>query len=1810
MTFNQPVSKASVEDHLYIDLPWQEQRRVRLHAEPDDEDRETPMFLPLPGENIVLVNIPEKQKTESVEDESFFKKLFKSIGDLFSQDEADVKQKNKAGREARRVWLVYPERELADDATASLMVEPGLESPLGPENGVGKRELVNFYTFPEFKFEGIECFDNQRKRLHINPGDSAENRGLCNPTQSVMMVFTSPVLNSEIKENIRFEPTVSWDNINDYSRLNSPHRKGTKYYVYLPRILEPAQSYIITGRGSLSDEFGRKLKAPMNINFATDHMPPDFDLTNPVSILEKNIDTDMPVVVTNIDKMTLFYDSLTSDGKIWMKERELPLPAKKDAALRIPMGIRNMLGGESGVVKGSVGSLPFVRKYEDGKFFFGEVTPFQVHVKLGHFNTLVWVTDLATGEPVKDAKVSIFVDTYQALSESPRILTHGITDSDGLVILAGSDRLDPNNEYLYVYRKNEPMLFTKVEKAGDMALLPMDDDFIMNTYSASHETVYSYKRKEYGFIRSWGTTAQGVYKAGDTVQYKIYVRNQDNEKIVPAPQEKYTLKVTDPMNKTVHEIKDIKLSEFGALHGEFTVPQTGAVGWYSFNLYASYTDSEWHPMRVLVSDFTPSPFKVTTDINGKDFLPGDQLDITTQARLHGGGPYTDASTRITVNLRSTNFSSNDPAAKGFFFNSYSPDSSDSQTLLQKEDNIDDRGNLVTGLTVPETGIYYGRLEIESAVRDDRGKYIAGRAAANYASREKFVGLRSDTWIFRENEPAKIDVIVVNQQGKPVMDETIRITVERQETKAARVKGAGSAYLTQLNTQWVKEEAKKIKSGNEAVEFKFTPEHSGLYRITAGISDSMDREHSTELSKWVAGKGVVIWDDENKNALDIIPEKNEYRVGETARYMVKNPFPGAKALVTIERYGTIKHWVQTLDTATPVIEFEIEKEFIPGYYLSVVVMSPRIEKPPQDNGVDLGKPAFRMGYVQGIVTDPYKTIITEVKSDKETYKPGERVKIKLQASYRDRSNDEPVEFAVAVLDEAVLDLLSTGTDYFDPYKGFYQADTLDMLNYSLLMQLVGRQKFEKKGADPAGDGGGDIGLRTIFKFLSYWNPSITADSKGAADFEFELPDNLTGWRVLVMAVTPGDRMGLGQGRFNVNRPTEIRPVMPNQVTGGDRFEAGFSVMNRTDKERNIEFTITAEGAIETDDKSGRIETTQKVNVKPYKRVTLWLPVQSRGYGKIEFTARGGDSIDRDGTVYELEVHKMASLETSATYGSTDAESVTESVKFPSDIRTDVGNVFVNLSPTVIGNLEGAFKYLRDYPYPCWEQKITKAVMASHFTNLKKYMPEDSTWEDASELPITLPDLASNYQAPNGGMCYYVPDDRFVSPFLSAYTAIAFNWLKEHGYAVPSPVEERLHEYLTVMLRKDVSPGFYTRGMASTVRAVALAALAENNRITLDDLRRYFPYVKDMDTFGKAHFLMAASLVKGANEMAKDVFKMIISQADQTGGKFIINDTFDDGYSRILTSPIRTNAAVLSAILSYGSTDEGKQLTKDIPFRMVRYITQTRKQSGRWENTQENVFCMNALVEYSRIYESVNPDMVITASIGDVPLGKAEFKDMTDAPIALTRPMEKSDPGTQTAAAIKKQGKGRYYYTVGMSYAPEELRKDSINAGIDIRREYSVERDGKWVLLKSPMKIRRGELVRVDLYVSIPGARNFLVVDDPVPGGLEPVNRDLATASAVDADKAKSDYAEDSWFFHYGEWSYYGMSRWSFYHKELRHHAARFYSEYLPAGNYHLSYTAQAIATGEFTVMPTHSEEMYDPDVFGKSAPGMLEVEKVE
>ncbi|MDM8568217.1 alpha-2-macroglobulin family protein [Thiotrichales bacterium HSG1] len=809
-------------------------------------------------------------------------------------------------------------------------------------------------------------------------------------------------------------------------------------------------------------------------------------------------------------------------------------------------------------------------------------------------------------------------------------------------------------------------------------------------------------------------------------------------------------------------------------------------------------------------------------------------------------------------------------------------------------------------------------------------------------------------------------------------------------------------------------------------------------------------------------------------------------------------------------------------------------------------------------------------------------------------------------------------------------MTDGKDYFNPYKGFYTLDSLDLANFSLLMRLVGRQKFEKKGANAGGDGGSSLSMRSVFKFVSYWNPSIKTNSDGKAQIKFDLPDNLTGWRVLVMAVTPGDLMGLGDYNFKVNQPIEIRPVLPNQLLTGDVFQAGFSVMNRTEIAKTLKVTVSATGQVISPIANtswmqsmknmvglGKESVSKKYTVKaePYKRYTQWLPLQTTKAGIIEFEVTASDGEDHDSLQKSLKIWPRQATVTAASYGTTVENEITENVKFPENIFPNVGGLKVIASPTVIGGVDGAFSYMRDYPYYCWEQKLTKGTMASHYNNLQDYLADDLIWKDSYTLPSNTINLAKEYQAPNGGMAYFIAKDERVSPYLSAYTALAFNWLRSAEYDIPEIVERDLHSYLLKLLRKNVTPDYYSKGMASSVRAVALAALAKHGRISRNDINRYHSHVERMDLFGKSMFLSAALQVPGTQRIRNDVADKILAHANQTSGNISFSEELDSSYKHILSSSLRTQCTILSSLSGYDQTMEQNSKVGQIPFKLVRNITKMQDRKGYWGNTQENMYCMNALIEYANVYEQEKPMLTMQTWLDNTLIkrdngkNKGSFDSLKSSPLTFVHAMDEDNLGQEAVVKLKREGQGRVYYKVEMTYAETEEKATAVNSGIEVQREYHVERDGKWTLLHNPMKLFTGELVRVDLYVSLPAPRYFVVVNDPIPGGLEPVNRDLATTSKIDADKAEAgQYAKESVWLTDDEWLEYGESWWSFYHKELHHNAAVFYSDHLQAGNYHLSYVAQAIAPGKFGVMATHAEEMYEPEVFGSGKPTRLEVVK--
>jgi len=107
------------------------------------------------------------------------------------------------------------------------------------------------------------------------------------------------------------------------------------------------------------------------------------------------------------------------------------------------------------------------------------------------------------------------------------------------------------------------------------------------------------------------------------------------------------------------------------------------------------------------------------------------------------------------------------------------------------------------------------------------------------------------------------------------------------------------------------------------------------------------------------------------------------------------------------------------------------------------------------------------------------------------------------------------------------------------------------------------------------------------------------------------------------------------------------------------------------------------------------------------------------------------------------------------------------------------------------------------------------------------------------------------------------------------------------------------------------------------------------------------------------------------------------------------------------------------------------------------------------------------------------------------------------------------------------------------------------------------------------------------------RYHVALVDPLPAGLEIVNPSLAVSQGT-SPTPNQGY---SWWWH---WSWYE-------HQNLRDERAEAFTPLLWDGVYEYSYIARATTPGTFVVPPAKAEEMYSPEVFGRSSSDWVIIE---
>src|SRR5690554_5273407 len=206
------------------------------------------------------------------------------------------------------------------------------------------------------------------------------------------------------------------------------------------------------------------------------------------------------------------------------------------------------------------------------------------------------------------------------------------------------------------------------------------------------------------------------------------------------------------------------------------------------------------------------------------------------------------------------------------------------------------------------------------------------------------------------------------------------------------------------------------AANGALDCELTLDASGSVELIAQARDEQGRMSVSATTVWVTGAGELWFGGENDDRIDIIAERKTYQPGETASLQVRMPFRHATALLAIEREGVLATRVLELSGTDPTVNVEIEPQWGPNVYVSLLVLRGRLHDVPWHSFLDWGwrepsswykayadskqgytapsafidpaKPAFRFGLTELRVSDQHD----ELKDRKSTRLNSSHVRI--------------------------------------------------------------------------------------------------------------------------------------------------------------------------------------------------------------------------------------------------------------------------------------------------------------------------------------------------------------------------------------------------------------------------------------------------------------------------------------------------------------------------------------------------------------------------------------------------------------------------------------------------------------------------------------------------------------------------------------------------------------------------------------------------------------------------------------------------
>lgn len=1236
-------------------------------------------------------------------------------------------------------------------------------------------------------------------------------------------------------------------------------------------------------------------------------------------------------------------------------------------------------------------------------------------------------------------------------------------------------------------------------------------------------------------------TERGVYRPGDTVHVGMVVRRRDWQPVIEGLP--LAVSMMDGRGRQVGREK-MRVPYDGMLACDFVVPAEAPLG--TFRVVVEVLDERgdvWFRLgqaALRVEEFQPDRMKVAAVLEPappEGWMAAAEAKAVVSVQSLFGEPAPGRRVTVKAELSPAGFGFG--KWPGYTFYLGKPAGEDgvlagrTLELGEQETDAAGRASFVVPFDTLKQATFRADLVVEAYEREG-GRSVRQVVSQLVSARESVVGWKADgdTGYIPKDGGRAVRWVAVGRDLAPLARKDLRrrLVEIRQVSVLTQLDNGNHAYVSTRKERVLEEGAVECVAGENVYELPTAK--AGDFRVEWVDGD---REVVCAVPFTVVGKA---------EAGDVVDREAELRLQVSAAEVLPGgevevhlsaPYAGA-GLVTLERERVhAAVWFRT-EGKDAVVRMRIPEGAEGSYYLNAAFI--RATSSPEVFYSPLSYAAAPLR-----VLAPGKVLECRVEAPREV-RPG------TEAAFVVRTG-APARVVVYAVDEGIHQI--TGYKLPKPLDFFLRKQALEVRTQQWLDLLLPEYRFMTAPAF-GGDGGGeDLPGVQVNPFkrreeapVVYWSGIVDCGPDGV-ELKWRVPDYFNGnLRVMAVAGHAG-AVGSVEAATLVKAPLILQPNVPLFVAPGDEFDSTLTIFNHLEEagETGVAVEVKPSGGLEV---VGDRRVVLPLRGKEEGVVRFRLRAGSQlGAAELAFAAEGGG--ESVGSSVPLSVRPASAHRTVVTTGWFRTGEAAVAVK--RNLHEAYRRVEAVGGAAPLGLARGLEAYVREYPYGCSEQVVSRAMTKLVVATEADFGLEEGDAARAVEAALRM--LAARQRA-DGGFGYWYADANNDYEFHSLHVLHFLTEAKMLDYVVPEAMLKGALSYAGRTARAKVEMPWQ-----ADMQALAVYLLARNGvncgpqllnlRDTLDSR-----FKGAWQARASAAWVAAAyRLLKKEGEAGQVLDACLKARAGGGGPKE------EDFYFR--------TRMMDDLVVFYVQCRHFPERAKSFGIAELDPVMVPLRDQGF--NTLACSYLTLALKAYGDVAKGAGLQVAIHAvdAGGKDSLLGGPSGGLVRAGIA---------PGTASVRFVRTQegagDVGAFYQVVEQGFdrePPAELDR----SGLEVVREFVP------VVKERPLRV--GDPVEVVLRVRNVSGRALanLAVVDLMPAGFEVVPGDLRSGPGT---VAGADYCE------------------------LREDRTLFFVRLPANGEWQVKYRVKAVVAGVFTVPPALAEDMYDRGIHGTTAPGKVEV----